>query len=66
MDKNTQITNVLQKLQSSTMSEKEKTMWTILLPSMEESHITKLEASLDKEINNINELYLDTLTNRNE
>jgi hypothetical protein len=49
---------VLSYIQISTMDEREKAMWMLLLPHMEERHIVRLKDTLEKEVNSLMELYL--------
>ena len=55
------IQDILGKMELSTMSGKEKAMWTILLPNMEEKHLLKLQKSLNKETENLTNLYMETI-----
>lgn len=55
------IQDILGKMELSSMSGKEKAMWTILLPNMEEKHLLKLQKSLNKETENLTNLYMETI-----
>lgn len=63
MNRKTLIKDIISKLDLSTMSEKEKAMWIILLPNMEEKHLKKLKTSLDKETDSLTSLYMETIKN---
>jgi hypothetical protein len=59
---NTQlIKETLQYLQLSSMEAKEKAMWMLLIPEMDEEKLTRLHASLKKEVDGLTEIYLETL-----
>ncbi len=47
---------ILGYLQLSTMSDKEKSMWTLLLPTLNEEETKKFHDILEKEINSLMEL----------
>ena len=47
---------ILGYLQISTMSDKEKSMWTLLLPTLNDKETQKLHDILEKEINSLMEL----------
>lgn len=49
---------IISYVQLSTMEEREKAMWMLLLPHMEERHILKLKSILEKEVNSMMDLYL--------
>jgi hypothetical protein len=49
---------VLKLVELSSMEEKEKVMWNVLVPSMIESELVKFKAILEKEVNKLTELYL--------
>jgi len=51
-------------IQLSSMQQKEKAMWLLLLPSMEEKHLLKLKGSLQKEVNAITDLYINALSKK--
>lgn len=51
-------------IQLSSMQQKEKAMWLLLIPAMEEKHLLKLKASLQKEVNAITDLYLNALSKK--
>ncbi|MFA5352226.1 MAG: hypothetical protein WC304_03025 [Candidatus Gracilibacteria bacterium] len=53
------IKETLQYLQLSSMEAKEKAMWMLLIPEMEEDKITRLHASLKKEVDGLTEIYLE-------
>ena len=53
------IREIINYLQLSAMDSKEKGMWMILLPQMDEAQLQKLKAALEKEVNAITELYLE-------
>ncbi len=59
------IKEIIPYLQLSSMPQKEKAMWLLLLPSMEEKHLLKLKNSLEKEVNAITDIYLNALSKRN-
>ena len=58
------IKEIIAYLQLSSMKQKEKAMWLLLLPSMEEKHLLKLRDSLVKEVNSLTDLYLKALSNK--
>lgn len=62
MDRNTLIASIVTLLQASTMEPKEKAMWLILIPQMEEADLVKLQDVLQKEVNAMTNLYLETIT----
>lgn len=45
------------------MAPKEKAMWMVLLPEMEEKHIKKLNKSLQKEVSKLNDILLKAMKN---
>jgi hypothetical protein len=49
---------VISYIQLSTMDDREKAMWMLLLPHMEEQHVIKLKDTLEKEVNSLMDLYL--------
>ncbi len=51
-------------IQLSSMQQKEKAMWLLLLPAMEEKHLLKLKSSLMKEVNAITDLYINALSKK--
>jgi len=57
--KKTTIRKVINYLQLSTMEPREKAMWMLMLPHMEEEKLAKLERTLEKEVNAITDLYLE-------
>jgi len=52
------IKDVIAYLQLSTMDPKERAMWMLLLPQMQEEEVSKLKTILQKEVNSMTELYL--------
>ena len=62
MKKTTTIKRILSNIQLSSMSAKEKMMWTILLPTLGDIELEKLDQSLQKEINATMDLYLESLS----
>lgn len=52
------INETLQLMQLSSMNEDERTMWTVMLPSLQTAEIEKLKASLEKEIQTMTNIYL--------
>jgi hypothetical protein len=61
MDRNKLITDIVTLLQASTMEPKEKAMWLILIPQMEETDLVKLQDVLQKEVSAMTNLYLETI-----
>lgn len=57
--KKTTIREIINYLQLSTMEPREKAMWMLLLPQMEEEKLGKLKKTLEKEVNAITDLYLE-------
>ena len=55
------IAKIIQYIQLSSMEAREKAMWMILLPDMDIDHLTKLKNSLEKEVNALTDLYLNTM-----
>lgn len=55
------IREIVNYLQLSTMEGREKAMWMLLLPEMDEAQLLELKASLEKEVNSITDLYLNTI-----
>ena len=53
------IKSIIQGIQLSTMDDKEKSMWMVLAPLMEEGELQKLESALKKEVNGLTDLYLE-------
>ncbi|MGL5830532.1 MAG: hypothetical protein ACRCZE_00090 [Candidatus Altimarinota bacterium] len=49
---------VLKLVELSSMEEKEKVMWNVLVPSMIEAELVKFKAILEKEVNKMTELYM--------
>lgn len=56
----TLIETTLQLMSLSSMTEEERNMWTIMLPSMETAEIEKLKTALEAEVKAMTELYLQT------
>lgn len=54
------IKEIINYLQLSTMEPREKAMWMLLMPDMEMEKLSKLKATLEKEVNAITDLYLET------
>ena len=59
MDKKALVKQILMRMQLSTMSPKERMMWTVFLPIMSEEKLTELHASLEKETEALMDLYLE-------
>ena len=55
------IDEVLQLMTLSSMSEQEKTVWQIMLPSMKEDEILKFKAVLEEEVKQMTDIYLKAL-----
>ncbi len=51
------VKSILKNLQLSTMEHKEKAMWTVMLPTMNEEELTKLNTVLEEEVDAIMDLY---------
>ena len=60
MDKKTLVKQILMRMQLSTMSPKERMMWTIFLPIMSEDKLAELQASLEKETEALMDLYIES------
>lgn len=60
MDKKILVKQILTRMQLSTMSPKERMMWTVLLPVMGDEQLKKLDVSLEKETDQLMDLYLAT------
>jgi hypothetical protein len=58
------IKDLISYIQLSSMKQKEKAMWLLLLPAMEEKHLLKLKVSLQKEVNGITDLYINALSKK--
>ena len=58
------IKDLISYIQLSSMKQKEKAMWLLLLPSMEETHLLKLKTSLQKEVSGITDLYINALSKK--
>lgn len=54
---------VLELVELSSMEEKEKVMWNVLVPSMIEAELLKFQGILEKEVNQLTELYLKVSKN---
>ncbi len=61
MKKREIIKSILLHLQMSTMTAKEKSMWTVLLPTLGDAELKKLNDSLKKEVDQLMDLYLKKL-----
>ena len=59
MDKKTLVKQILMRMQLSTMSPKERMMWTVFLPIMNEEKLLELHTSLEKETEALMDLYLE-------
>ena len=64
MDKQEIIKQAITYLRISTMEEKEKSMWTFMLPNMEETHIQKLLNLLKEEAEAKTDLFLEAYEKR--
>ena len=62
MDIKTLRRQTLSYIQLSTMSDKEKAMWTVMLPTMNEKELKKLHDILEKEINALMDLSASALS----
>jgi len=60
MDRNKITQDIVKYLQLSAMDEKERTMWTLFLPNMEEKHLEKLLAILKEEADGRAEILLNS------
>lgn len=58
------VRDVVKYLQLSSMEHREKAMWMILLPQMEEQKLLELKACLEKEVNAITDLYLKAMSKK--
>ena len=58
------IKQIIPFIQLSSMQPREKAMWLLLIPAMEESHLLKLKASLEKEVNTMTDIYLNALSKK--
>lgn len=54
------VKDIINYLQLSTMEPREKAMWMLLMPDMEEDKLIKLKTTLEKEVNAITDLYLES------
>lgn len=52
------IDETLQLMELSSMSQEERNMWTVLLPSLQQEEIKKLHDALDREIKKMTDIYL--------
>lgn len=59
MNKDELTKQIISYIQLSTMEPREKAMWMLILPHMEERHVIKLKDLLEKEVNSIMDLYLE-------
>ena len=55
------VDEILQLMTLSSMSEQEKTMWQVMLPSMKEDEMIKFKAVLEKEVKQMTDIYLKAL-----
>ncbi len=55
------IDEILQLMNLSSMSEQEKTIWQVMLPSMKENEILQFKAVLEKEVKQMTNIYLGAL-----
>lgn len=53
------IEDTLKLLRVSSMDEEERNMWTIFLPSMETKEIEQFKQILEKEVNQLMDIYLE-------
>lgn len=60
MDRNKVTQDIVKYLQLSSMDEKERTMWTLFLPNMEDKHLEKLLAILKEEADGKAEILLNS------
>jgi hypothetical protein len=61
MDHNKLIADIVTFLQASTMEPKEKAMWLLLIPHMDEKDLVKLQEVLQREVSAMTNIYLETL-----
>lgn len=59
--KPTLVDEILQLMTLSSMSEQEKTMWQVMLPSMKDDEMIKFKAVLEKEVKQMTDIYLKAL-----
>jgi len=52
------VTSILKNLSLSTMSGKEKTMWMMMIPGMDETELNSLNDLLKEEVSELTDLYL--------
>lgn len=52
------INEILKLMELSSMSQEERTMWTMMLPSMEQAELEKLRDTLAKEVQKMTDIYL--------
>lgn len=55
------IDEILQLMNLSSMSEQEKTIWQVMLPSMKEDEMLQFKAVLEKEVKQMTDIYLKAL-----
>jgi len=60
-DKDQIIQDILKLMELSSMDDEEKTMWKVLVPSMEITELEKFREILDKEVSAMTDLYLKAL-----
>jgi hypothetical protein len=60
--KNTLVRRLIPLLNASTMSYKERMMWLIMIPTMSEDLLLKLEQSITKESNALTDLYIKSVS----
>jgi hypothetical protein len=58
------IKDTISLIQLSSMEPREKAMWLLLIPQMEEDKLLKLKKALEKEVNAITDLYLEALNKK--
>lgn len=52
---------ILKLMELSGMEDKERSLWTLLLPSMDQKQLEKLHKNLDKEVNELTKIYINAL-----
>ncbi|MBD3270444.1 hypothetical protein GF376_02875 [Candidatus Peregrinibacteria bacterium] len=55
---------IIKLLELSSMDEKERMLWTILMPNMEESELKQLHKTLEKEVNALTDIYVEAIKER--
>lgn len=55
------IQGILAQMEKSSMEDDEKTMWRVLLPSLEKAELEKLKNLLDKEVQVMTDIYTKSL-----